>query len=176
MSGKLVMGGRHSVPRQTQAAAPRVPAPVPWRARRGSAMPATLNMRTDGRNVRSSSRCHAGRSRASPLSSTVVGGIRVSSSAASSVEKPAGESRERRREQPHSALARFDIARLRRQMTERDQRARGDAVARRRRVVVARLRSVEESLVIVAREEEPAVLACPRTRSSSTSASARAHA
>ena len=44
-------------------------------------------------------------------------------------------------------------------MAERDERARRDAVARRRGVVVPGLRPVEEPLVVVAREEEAAVLA-----------------
>ena len=71
---------------------------------------------------------------------------------------------ERRREEPHRALGGVEVARLGGEMAERDQRLRGDAVARRRRVVVPGLRAVEEPLVVVAREPEAAALAVLEAR------------
>ena len=87
-----------------------------------------------------------------------AGGFARSASAASKRRKPGGGTRHRRREKPHRALARLDVTRLRAQMAEHDERARRDAVARRCRVVVPGLRPVEKPLVVVAREEEAAVL------------------
>ena len=144
MSASVVSGGRHCVPRQTHAAAPR-PAPRLSRARAAASPPATSSTRTDGRSVRSSARCQSRQVAGSPRAAPMVGGSTASSSAMSSDEQPAGDARQRRREGAHRALGRFDIARLRRQMTERDQRLRRDAVARRRRVVVSGLRAMDRA-------------------------------
>ncbi len=69
-----------------------------------------------------------------------------------------GRLRQGRREKPHRALARLDVARRAAQMPQHDEGAGGDAVARRRRIVVPGLGPVKEPLVVVAREEESTVL------------------
>ena len=71
----------------------------------------------------------------------------------------AGRFPKRSAECTYRALAGADVARFRREMAERDQCRRGDAVAGRRRIVGAGLGAMVEMLVIVAREVEAAVLA-----------------
>ena len=134
------IGGRQCVPRQTQPTRPGAGAAPLTSAGGTSATPARLNTRTSGRYVALERALPRARtSPASPASSDRRRRReqRPRAPPAASNSRPATRA-SARREQPHRALGGLDVARLAGEVAERDQRLRRDAVARRRRVVVAR--------------------------------------